>query len=197
VKDIKGNNDGTTSGTITTGAVGKINEAFDFDGVDDYVEVPDDSSLRPSEITCSLWVKGNFRGDWNGLLYKLDSAEDNGYGIMEEGDVDEFRLGVRSGGVETVVRHIPITSSEWHHIAMTYDGTTLTVYKDGASVGTNTGDLTHTTDRLLIGTRDGNYFDGIIDEICVYNRALSGFEIRRLYRETRSNKLGRGFPGWP
>lgn len=81
------------------------------------------------------------------------------------------------------MRYIPITSNEWHHIAMTYDGTTLTAYKDGASVGTDTGDLTHTTDRLLIGTRDSlysQYFDGIIDEVQIYNRALSAEEIRNL-----------------
>ena len=85
-----------------------------------------------------------------------------------------------------------ITVNNWHHVVGTYDGTTLTLYRNGSSVGTpvtTTGNITNTSKSLTVGVRGGQYFDGRISNAKTYNRALTAAEVSQNFNALR-NRFG-------
>jgi len=193
VKDIKGNNDGTTSGTIATGVAGMINEAFDFDGVNDYVSLNQPSLDSTVPVSTVAWIKKDVGNQ--GCIWRSGST---GMGF-HYGPFRAYVDGVDTGWTNQT--SYP-DDGNWHHVGFTYDLSVLALYIDGTLEETfDIGVTNLALGTTAIGSNQAagtpDYFNGKIDEVCLYNRALSDFEIRRLYRETRSNKLGRGFPGWP
>jgi hypothetical protein len=106
------------------------------------------------------------------------------------------RLKVRLNGVDKVQTPVGLISAdEWYHAAATYDGTTIRLYVNGQEKGSekvllNTAALTSTIGRL---DREGSYFDGIIDDVRIYNRALSDEQVKALYQ---SGAVTEGLVGW-
>jgi hypothetical protein len=90
--------------------------------------------------------------------------------------------GVNIGGYQEVSSSTSLPTNVWSHVATTWDGTTLRLYVNGAQVGSRAvaGTLSTTSDPLRIGgdATWGEYFAGTIDEVRVYNRALSAAEIQ-------------------
>jgi len=209
VKDIWGDNDGTTSGTITTGATGKINEALDFDGVDDYVSVG--TGLNSvfdggGSITVSAWVYADAfsTSDFQGIVAESFVPSNNvAFELCYDDVLSAWKAGFYDGSWHTVTGGEPSTG-EWTHLVATYDGSTLILYVNGTQVDSlnDTAGLPAGDAAWAIGRRHDNfdlaasYWNGSIDEVHIYNRALSETEIRRNYLATR-NKLGRGFPAQP
>jgi len=79
----------------------------------------------------------------------------------------------------------------WHHVAMTYNGTTLEMYLDGVSKGTATGVYTNSAANWLIGkwNAGANYFNGKIDEVAIFDYALSERQIKQdIYEGTTTGK---------
>ena len=80
----------------------------------------------------------------------------------------------------------PLPTNTWTHLALTYNGSTLTLYRNGVAVATSnvSGTLSPTTGTLQIGgSQYGEYFKGLIDEVRIYNRALSATEIQTIYQQ--------------
>jgi hypothetical protein len=78
--------------------------------------------------------------------------------------------------------------NQWFHTAMTYDGTTMKVYLNGALNGSTqfSGTIEQSTQSLRLGQGIGNeYFPGKIDDVRIYNRALSATEVKQLYNAGR------------
>ena len=97
-------------------------------------------------------------------------------------------------GVGTVTGTLP-TTGVWHQVAGTYDGTTMRLYVDGTQIGSTTiatpqSVLAVTSDPLMIGTKApgsttvGNYFNGIIDDVRIYNYGLSASAMQTLAHGT-------------
>lgn len=80
-----------------------------------------------------------------------------------------------------------INDNTWHHVAAVYDGANVTLYVDGSSDGSvaKTGNLTTSSRNVRIGARHttsmGEYFTGIIDDVRIYNKALSASEIQQIH----------------
>jgi hypothetical protein len=192
--DFSGNrNTGTTSPgmanppTATSGWTdGKLRKAIYFDGTDDYIGVPNSSSLNPtSGITVSVWVRP-------------DAWPAGGRYIVSKGNgTNRYALFNNSGqldwdvhGVTEIATTLP-SPGAWHHIVASYTGSGDDLYVDGVSVvndGVLPGDpIPATTEDLYIGTKDAadnpaDTFDGKIDEVRIYNRGLSASEVARLYQ---------------
>jgi len=160
--------------------------ALIFDGVDDYVDVPDSSSLRPSSLTVVCWVR--FRrlpseiGGHPEIACKFESWA--GYGILTDGPANEFRFQIGDGStwyrLDTTQK---VEVDRWYHLAMTFDGSVIEGFVDGASVGTLSATLAHTTYSFTVGGDPtfGNWVDGVVDKVRLYNRVLSDQEISDLY----------------
>ena len=105
------------------------------------------------------------------------------YAIYASEDLPRPLGAVRIGGayrIATGTSQLPINT--WSHLASTYDGTTLRLYVNGTQVGSvaTTGSIEVSSGVLRIGgnTIWGEYFSGLIDEVRIYNRALSATEIQ-------------------
>jgi glucose/arabinose dehydrogenase len=173
---------GTLSGGVTWTAAGKHGGALTFDGVTGMVDVADAADLRLSaRFTLSAWVRPAavtgrrtviFKDRPDGLAYALYAGSNKrvpqGYAYL--------------GGAERAVSGPgPIALSTWDHIAVTYDGKLLTYYLNGTRTATHTvtGAIPALSGALHLGAnpRWGERFTGQLDDVRIYNRALSGPEI--------------------
>lgn len=165
------------------GASGKFNGALLFDGVADHVVVPGGVDMGDrSAITIAGWV--NRAGPslpYNVLLVQgqLSAELDvSTYGILLAGIKNENNQRV------VFLSGTGLNVGEWHHVAMTYDGSEIKVYIDGKLVGTKpqTGLIKSGGDAVIGYYSNGSYFNGLIDDLAVFKKALSETEVKDLYQ---------------
>lgn len=200
--DASGNgNDGTINGAKA--GIGKIGQALEFDGVDDYVEDSDAENYlnNLTELTVSVWVQSNVIGTDNGIIYaKTPDGSDTILSLRYDdagadgGGDDVIKVGIGGDLNESTSRYESannVQTTEWQHLVVTWKGNEAPVlYIDGEkdsptftdSQGSSISDVT----TLLIGrgakyTNPGGW-DGSIDNVRIYNRALSEQEVKQLYR---------------
>ncbi len=167
---------------------GKISGALEFDGSNDYVQIPHSDELNGTDaLTYSAWV---YAHGWSGTSQVMaKSVHGGGTGRAQMGIFSEG--GVLKGRAETVDGRREVSTSlttlnAWVHVALVFDGTSLNLYVDGILEGDYSfaaTTLIQTTDPLNFSKRVGTsqyYFDGLIDDVRVYNRALSLAEIQAL-----------------
>jgi Concanavalin A-like lectin/glucanases superfamily len=179
VHDATGNgNNGTLQGGTSWTTSGRYGNAISFNGTNAYVNVPNSSSVQlTTAMTLEAWVNPSERkGVWRDVIYK---GNDNYY--LE---ADSTNGKPATGGTfgPPLFGTGALTTNAWTHLAGTYDGTTLRLYVNGTQVSNRaqTGPIAISTNALQIGGDSiyGQYFPGKIDEIRIYNRALSATEIQ-------------------
>jgi len=184
--DSSGNsNDGAINGA--TWVDGKFKKALSFDGSDDYVNCGNDASLDiTGSITVEARVKVNSTGlsGYRRILSKREGSESCGYILTVNDGTPKFIIGNGSSNV-SAVSNIDLETDKWYHILGFWDGIdTIKILVDRIERGSNTvTSLASSSHSVYIGSdTDGNYcFDGIIDEVRIYNKALSSEEISDLY----------------
>jgi glucose/arabinose dehydrogenase/PKD repeat protein len=173
-------NNGSVNGAART-ASGKFGRALSFDGVNDRVDIPDASSLDlSSAMTLEAWVRPTTNSGWRSILFKERGTTSMVYALYSSNGskptAENFTSAVNASSAPTA-----LALNTWSHLATTYDGTTLRLYVNGVQVVSKalTGTMPNTANPLRIGgnTPYGDYFSGLIDEVRIYNRALSGAEI--------------------
>jgi glucose/arabinose dehydrogenase len=172
-------NNGAISGPART--AGKFGNALSFDGVNDWVTVNDANSLDlTNRMTLEAWVRPTGLGDWRTVLlkerpghlaYALYGSTDNG---RPAGHVfTNADIALRGPSA--------LVANTWSHLAFTYDGATTRLYVNGTQVATAalTGNALTSSSPLRIGGNSvwGEWFSGAIDEVRIYNRALTATEI--------------------
>jgi len=195
--DIKGSNHGTLQNGATF-AVGKVGQAFSFDGIDDVVNTPLTVSYVGG-VTLDAWVKTT---DDAGLIVSDGGGASDGAGmglfIESGGKIDLFGSKGTSGELNFFVEGPVISDGVFHHIAATWAGDVTSngakLYVDGTLVGTATALAAISTGStsIHIGWHTiitGHHkFAGLIDEASIYNRALSAAEIQSLYNAGSAGK---------
>lgn len=182
--DASGNgNLGTITGaTRITG--GKYGKALSFDGTSNVVIVPGSSSLNvPTGMTQEAWIMPTAsKTNWTAVLHR----ETDAYYLHASSPAGAMRPAggaVFNGSEQYVAAPLAVPLNVWTHLATTYDGTILRIYINGSEVASRTlsGTVEANSKTLRIGgnTYSDQYFAGLIDEVRVYNRALSASEISR------------------
>jgi uncharacterized repeat protein (TIGR01451 family) len=187
VHDSSGNgNDGVVYGA--TWVKGKYGGALEFDGVDDYVEVPDSMSLDlTQETTVEIWIKSsNMNKRWPNIFNK-GTPHDLSYTLRL---YDVYAQPCFQ--IKTINGYIYARSSEtlmnnkWYHLVGTYDGSSIKLFVDGnLNVEDScSGNIVTNNHALVMGTASaerGYEYPGLIDEVRIYNRALTTEEIKQHY----------------
>jgi len=177
-------NDGTIYGAVRV--IGKVRNALRFDGKDDYVEVPHNPTLlTPSALSVACWVKttdtnGDIVAKWSSPYeWCVDVAGGKAYFIISKDGT------LAAGQRPSITGVTKINDDIWHHIVAVWDGAKMYLYVDGVSDVTprDCDALYQGTTALRLGgavSLWGGWYEGIIDELRIYNRALSEDEIKRL-----------------
>jgi len=202
-RDALGNNDGTLQGGATF-ASGMVGQAFSFDGSSGYVEMPDSASLSISgQLTIDAWVKPNNLSSNQDIVTKYDTCdnkEQRSYALaVRTGGAIQFC--VYNGQADPNAYHCVqttsgITPGVFTHVAGTFDPATqaMKIYVNGvdtlAPVLPGSVDVNVIVDSFTpvdigrtfcigsINNSPGDYFGGLIDEVEIFNRALSASEIQ-------------------
>ncbi len=181
--DASGNNNTGTLSNATWTTSGKSGKALSFNGTNSIVNIPDATSLNlTSAMTLEAWVYPTAADNvWRTVLMKEVEGE-LAYALYANEDVDVPAAYVRVGATSRRVGGagaLPLNA--WTHLAATYTSGSLRIYVNGVLAATQagTGSITSSTLPLRIGgnTIWGEYFAGRIDEVKLYNRALSVTEI--------------------
>jgi hypothetical protein len=162
-----------------TWAPGIIGSALRFDGVDDYVSAGDATSLYGSTaLTIEAWVNPDLIGG----KYRVIAHISMTYYFqlyIGDGNLEAFFYQTTNQDYLRMSSTIPLNT--WTHVAVTYDGSQVTLYKNGLPEAfAVTGSLPSRGNSLFIGSdgRDPDRpFSGLIDEVRVYNRALTTAEV--------------------
>jgi len=159
-----------------------------FDGSDDYVDCTNNQRFNMNEtrLTVEAWINPASLSATRGIVSKADTGGINNYYLSINGS-GQIDFGVRIGGAlrTFLTTAAPVAAGQWNHIVGTYDGINLMVYHNGAFIQqtAQVGSLEASDEALEIGRRNSsNYFNGVIDEVTIYNIALSAEEIGRHYQ---------------
>jgi len=187
VKDVIGNNDGTLLGAEIV-PDGKIDEAVKFNGGSAYIDCGNDTSLDiTEEITIEAWIKldnlgagfGTIVGNWTA------AADQRNYILQTNNDKLDFYYSPGGGGYENLASATPLTT-DWTHVVTVLDeDDTISQYINGvkdSKTANFASPLNDHAQNFYIGKWAGaEFFNGLIDEVRIYNRALSEDEIKQNY----------------
>lgn len=207
---------GSNTATLRNGAnyaPGMVAQAFSLDGVDDFVEAPDGADLASDSLTIDAWVKlaptANI-ANYPALVSKYDSSVPNGTSwalfLYDTGQLAFVVYQDGSGGntYRYVLTEDPVlTLDVWKHVAATFDVTTqaMQIYVDGAQRSTlliggsaTITSLTHGSNPVRIGVLVNinaqltELWQGLIDEVEIFGRALAASEIQAIFNAGSAGK---------
>jgi hypothetical protein len=193
-------NNGTLMGmTGSEWTTGILDGAMTFNGTDQYVDLGNPASLQlTGEVTISAWVKmqpGN-EGVYMGIAGKMggSTGANRGY-VLVRHDTNVFRLWlITDGTFNGADSDVTYNDTEWHHLVGVVSGNTGSLYVDGIKQVTEAeGELQDSGNYAFIGrqydddeSNDGRFWNGIVDEVCIYDRALTPAEVASLAGKTES-----------
>jgi len=173
LKDQKGYvADGIGSADFVTGKIGK---ALSFNGVNQQLNFIPQIAQSNTHITMSLWVKDVTDDGSKSFM------SGNGFQLSSSSISVTFSMATQSANTFAVAG--PNSINQWTHVVSTYDGTNMHIYINGAWVASknNPSSTADFNSSLIFGVDQASYWAGSIDELYIYNRALSQAEVTQLY----------------
>jgi hypothetical protein len=198
-KDYSGSKNNGTLMNHTKWVDGKFSKALEFDGVDDCVAFVSQPSSLANGFTFSAWVKRNAdtpecQAVFNNNQFFLRTQPEG----ENAGNPFEVFVLLTDGSVEPRAGSaVPSSVGQWFFVAVTWDKATLSIYVDGEFKGSSVraGDITPTTATAEIGlgqmgSTTANPFNGIIDEVAIFNVSLAVGDIQTLMADGLQKSTG-------
>jgi hypothetical protein len=196
--DSSGSNyTGTLVGSPTW-VTGKMGNAISFNGTNSYVDFSNILSLVGSDLSLSVWVKPTAVTDYMSFIDKL--ANNGNYRLLGYANgVVEYGIRDAANGYDYIDSAAGVLQAgQWTHIAVvhTSSNNTATLYINGVAAGTKTFSLTRNDAgvplRAGYTTNNGVYYNGAIDDMRIYNRALSASEVQGVYNSASFTESPQG-----
>jgi subtilisin-like proprotein convertase family protein len=188
------------NGTFQNGATfasGEVGQAFNFNGVNQFVQAPDSPSLEPTNFTLECWFKDS---SGNGALMNkpVGAGDNDSYSIwLQNGNLTGVICNAGTQGQAARISFTPV-HGVWYHVAYTFNSSSQIqkLYLNGTLVVSNSAgtQIGYDTHPVLIGG-DNDYgsptllWNGEIDEASIYKRALSASEVQAIYQKGSSGKF--------
>jgi hypothetical protein len=204
--DVYGLNNAILTGV--TYASGEVGQAFSFDGTDDSAKVADSSSLAfTASFTIEGWIKVNGlpgSGSHGEIMFRGADGGPTPYSLSVEPNGNlQFMVTPAGDNNSSLQTQTPIPTGQWTHIAATLDDATglMSLYVSGALAGQTITDVRpfatlNSSGNPGVGIGNSNDpasynfpFNGLIDELSVYNRALTPGEVLGIYKDGSSGKV--------
>lgn len=194
-KDISGNNNHVTLYGGTGFAVGHVGQGFNFDGVDDFAVTPwSDIYNTPTAVSVEAWINTPSPDTSDNPRSPVIAGRISNYSLFKTPSAQigfEVKIG---GGFLQIFSNSTLSANTPTHVAGTYDAATglLAVYVNGVLGGSRTvsGNLDSSTFPFNIGSvHEESFFKGQIDEVSLYNRALTQVEITSIVNAGNAGKL--------
>jgi hypothetical protein len=160
-----------------------------FDGASDWVVVGTMSELNSSsDFSVSAWFNLSAASNFESIFSGGTSTSARAW--IQFPSSSSIRIGVNSGTNDFTVSTLTVDGTQWYHLVATVSGTTATLYLDGSSVGTATCQVPASTafNDVRLGALNGiafggntRPFNGHLDEIAIYNRAITSTEVSNIY----------------
>lgn len=184
-------NNGTNNGAIlTTDRFGNVNSAYSFNGTSHYIKVLDNNSLDLTQnLTLSSWIEPNSLNNEQAILGKGTNIGHTWY-ALHHNVLNPKKTGISLQNLPAVstcfINSSQLSINNWNHLLATYNGSELKLYLNGVLVNTTTKNIQlmpNSLTDLFIGCELNNFrfFNGKLDDIGIWNRALTTDEISNLY----------------
>ncbi|MGB0454840.1 MAG: LamG-like jellyroll fold domain-containing protein, partial [Bacteriovoracaceae bacterium] len=192
--DYSGNSlHGDENGNISFGENGKFARGVIFDGVDDYIEMPNSIEPGAGNFSLSMWFKTNSSGVLQDLYSDIGDPILNYMYLSIEANnqLGAFVRDEDGDFVKILNRGPEVNDGLWHHVVMIRDDTKLSLYLDGVFIfevsNANLGvvNLASGSSKPKVGSvfsANSRFFNGSMDELSIWSRALSSSEVTQLYR---------------
>ena len=189
VRDVSGyNNHADLKNHSATTVPGKLGQALSLDGVDDYAEKIAFSGLPSSAITVSAWIKLDAHKNWNRVLNH--EWVNNGWLLYTDASGTAI-FGVGQSGAQYNAIKSGLTVGSWYHLVGVYDGSNVRIYVNGQE-GTpraKSGLILDSGGNVDIGGAQGDRFKGAIDDVRIYDKALTASDVAALYNLEGTSNL--------
>jgi len=201
---------GVNHGTLTNGttfSVGKVGQAFSFDGTNDFVQIADATNLRPASLTFEAWIYPTATNG-NRMIFAKSAGSGtlDSIGVFLTNGILRGQVGNTTNNSGVVSSPTTLVPGRWYHIAYTFNHsmTQQVLYVDSLYAAGNTADrqMVYDAGPVLLGAdinsgTPGFFFAGLIDEPTFYNRALTALEIKGLYEgDVAGKRLPTPFEQW-
>ena len=196
IADSSGNSYDGVSQNDAVFTFGLSGAAIELNGFNQYISLPS-GIINPAEdfFSAFAWVRLDDKNEdtLQVILQQCDVDTDPGRCLLYRG-VDDKLCSYLGGSLTESTDIVFASTEEWHCVGLTYDGQTVRLYADGQLCGSANKTAQSCEGPLLLGrhkTSETNYWAGLIDDVKIYDYALSESEVARLY-DTGSGVLGRG-----
>ncbi|HPI53570.1 MAG TPA: LamG domain-containing protein, partial [Chitinophagaceae bacterium] len=191
--DAIGTNHGTVNGaTLTTDRFGNANSAYQFDGVNDIINFANLATTQVDNFTVSAWVNSANLNQWGFIVANCydDGSSANGWTLLQRstaqvgGATGAYVSGHYSAASWLDIGQSMNSTNTWYHLTLVRDNGVTKFYLNGTSNGqTNNATPNTPTGSLAIGGSypSANFFNGAIDEVKIYNTALTPTQVQQEY----------------
>ncbi len=186
-------NNGTIYGANWT--PGKLGYGLAFDGTNDYVEVPNSPDFAVNQFTIAFWMYPTRDGVFEGLVSKTVWLNgDGGFLVIKHQNPDYGLTFVIDDGtsVQNLNLNKRLDLNRWYFVTAVYDGTTMKLYINAVLEAERSANPpAQNTRTLIIGAKapTQDFFEGILDEVYIFSRALSDKEIQLLYQRGKPDHV--------
>ena len=182
---------------ITFGFAPQVTEerSVYFNGLEDYIEMQDVLDLNPLGFTISTWINHDASNEGIvSILSKRDNEFSQGYDLTLNSD-NKIRISWKNTSNQSLSSYTSIPDNEWHHIAISYDGSEVKIYIDGVlDNSANRSAPMNTSSPFLIAAAGNNttaqHFKGQIDEVRIWDTDLTENQLRFIMNQEIVNNSG-------